>query len=215
MSSDNRLFSDRLNLFLDQHEIFQPLRDLAGYQTMLQVMIDKKNSDKNDPNRRNDLYGPYPVFVRANTGRLPESYYDENDPEPWGLFLNESRSGVLWQTLSGMMDNDQGFAGAYLELALDTSLSVDDYARELAKLNGSWISYMNRNTHLHDHHHSLYHSVSCAGCTALAAVTVQSSEMTKFFKENLHGLLPKDRLAFLQEKKLLPLLNHNLPAIEL
>lgn len=172
-------------------------------------LVEYKSSEcEDDPGRIEDIRGPYEILHQRKYGTLPLG--------AWKLREEESRSGIIWQVLSGAMDKYSPFASAYLSLALDTALGKEDYAKELRKLNKRWGDYLEREGHVSDHHHSVMHStymrVSCPQCSILAALAVQDGAMHDLFvKELLPLKTPKDRQAYLVEKGMMPHLDVMIP----
>ena len=175
----------------------------------LQKLIDYKNGErKDDPARMPDIRGPYEILHQRKYGALPEGI--------WNLRVEESRSGLLWQALSGALDKHPSFATAYISLALDKSLSPEDYRRELIALNKRWADYLERENLVTDHHHGVmrrtYDRVSCVQCSTLTALACQDPSMHDLFVKDLLPLKkPEDRMAFLQERGLVSLLDRMIP----
>ncbi len=168
----------------------------------------KASEHKDDPDRVEGIRGPYEIMHLRKFGRLP--------PGSWNLREEESRSGIIWQVLSGSMDKHPSFAAAYLSLALDSALNLEDYIKELRGLNKRWGDYLDREHLTSDHHHSVMHStyerVACVQCSMLTALAVQDSAMHDLFVNELLPLkTPKDRQAYLAEKGLTPLLDKIIP----
>jgi len=174
----------------------------------------KASEKKDDPERYQGLHGPYEELHLAKTGKLPADYYEDSDPEPWGLRLAESRSNILWQVTSGLMDSYPEFGAAYMGLALDHGLGMKEYARELENLHKDWRGYIEHSGIFRDHKHSVmgkhYHAVSCPACSVLTALASQNSQMTALFKD-MAALKPSERMDFLKDKGLLPYLNMMIP----
>lgn len=172
-------------------------------------LVDFKNSEReDDPSRIADIRGPYEILHQRKYGTLPLG--------SWKLREEESRSGVIWQVLSGAMDKYPSFAAAYLSLALDNALGTEDYTKELRGLNKRWGDYLEREGHTSDHHHSVMHGtymrVACVQCSMLTALAVQDGAMHDLFvKELLPLKSPKDRQAYLVEKGLIPYLDKMIP----
>ncbi len=181
---------------------------------LLRLMALKSTERKDDPERRQDLYGPYEELVMQATGRLPEGYYEVGDDAPWGLLLHESRSNILWQVLSGMIDHRPEFAAAYMGLALDHSLSVDEYARELGKIHHNWRQYHATQNIFSNHRHQAmkdqYHAVSCPACSVLTSMVCQDPKMNELFQK-LIPMTIDERKFFLEEQGFAPLLNVMIP----
>jgi hypothetical protein len=175
----------------------------------LAKLFDYKQSErKDDPARIEGIRGPYEIMHLRKYGQLPIG--------SWNLREEESRSGVIWQVLSGAMDPYPSFASAYLSLALDKALSTEDYTKELRALNKQWGDFLDRQGFTSDHHHSVmrgtYHRVSCVQCSTLTALACQDEAMHDLFvKELLPLKTPKDRQAYLAEKGLIPLLDKMIP----
>jgi hypothetical protein len=179
--------------------------DLAGRASM----IEKPVGLKNDPARRDDLYGPVEQSALLKTGRLPEAYYDKDNDTPWGLLPDESRSNILWQVTAGLLDKQPEFAAAYLALALDKGLKNDDYAKELKTLNDDWKKHLSQLGAAHDHVHGAmtktYNRVSCPACSMLTSLACRDAGVYALFQEML-SLKPADRRIYLQDRGLTPLL---------
>lgn len=172
------------------------------------LSIFKAAERKDDPARMPDIRGPYEILHQRKYGRLPDDI--------WNLRVEESRSGLLWQSLSGMMDNYPDFAAAYIALALSSSLTAEEYRRELIALNKSWGAYLERENLTSDHHHSAmrgtYHRVSCVQCSTLTMLACQDPEIHDLFvKELLPLKSPQDRMDLLKEKGLYTLLDVMVP----
>ena len=178
-------------------------------KSALSKLMDFKAAERqDDPDRIEDIRGPYEIMHLRKYGALPVGM--------WKLREEESRSGVIWQVLSGMLDQHPSFASAYLSLALDKSLGRDDYAKELRNLNKSWGDYLDRAGLLTDHKHSVmrgtYHRVGCVQCSILTAMACQDAEMHDLFVKDLLPLKdPKDRYAYLAEKGLIDWLDKMIP----
>ena len=194
------------------------LSKLGIGETIISELVKfKQNEAKDDPERRLGIHGPYEEIILRQTGRLPKDYYDRQEDGPWGLRGLESRSNILWQVLSGIIDNEPYFASSYMSLALDKALDDDSYAAELFKLNQDWGSYVDKSflnkSHKHHsaggHQHSLtdvYGRVACPACSVLTAVALRDAGMHAVFTEML-PLNAADRKAFLEEKGFAPLLD--------
>lgn len=175
----------------------------------LSKLIDFKASEReDDPARIEDIRGPYEILHLRKFGQLPLG--------SWNLREEESRSGVIWQVLSGAMDKYPSFAAAYLSLALDNALGAEDYTKELRTLNKRWGDYLDHEGLTSDHHHSVMHNtykrVACVQCSTLTALAVQDAAMHDLFvKELLPLKTPQDRQAYLAEKGLVPLLDTMIP----
>lgn len=188
-----------------------------GENALGELMKFKASERKDDPSRRQGIHGPYETAVLLRTGKLPPEYYEEGDPEPWGLRIRESRSNILWQVLSGLMNSHSEFGTAYLTLALDRSLDDDDYTIELRKLNKNWGDFLEKASVIRDHHHTAmthtYNRVSCPACSTLTALACQDAEMHALFMEMI-PLSSANRRKFLSEKGLLPLLDTMIPEMK-
>lgn len=186
----------------------------VGERAMAELMAFKSSERKDDPARVSGIHGPYEELTIRKTGRLPDDYFAEGDPEPWGLRSRESRSNILWQVLAGVMDRHPEFGTNYMALALDNSLNDDDYAKELGKLNKEWGNFLDHAGVFRDHHHSAmgheYKRVACPACSTLTALAVKDTGMQFIFRELL-PLNMADRRRLLAEKGLLPLLDRMIP----
>lgn len=166
--------------------------------------------DKNDENRREDLYGPYEAVWLERAGKLPPEYYEENDPEPWKLLPDEARRNILWQALSGCLDINKEWAFIYIQLVMDRALNDNEFATELKKINTQFLHSLD---HRHDHHHGMKHKVGhidCPGCSATAGLLMIDPVIREKFESELHGLQklhPKEREALLKSKGLDSYLN--------
>ena len=185
-----------------------------GEKAVAELMAFKAAERKDDPARLQEIHGPYEELTIRKTGKLPADYYAAGDPEPWGLRVRESRSNILWQVLSGVMDKHYEFGANYMALALDNALDDDDYAKELRKLNKSWGDFLDHAGVFRDHQHSAmghtYARVACPACSMLTALACQDAGMQIVFKE----LLPlgiADRRKLLSERGLMPLLDTMIP----
>ena len=174
----------------------------------------KAAEDKADPSRVQGIHGPYEELTLRKTGKLPADYFAANDPEPWGLRVAESRSNILWQVVSGVMDQHPEFAANYMALALDSALGDEDYTKEARGLNKSWGDYLDHAGVFRDHHHSAmrhdYQRVACPACSTLTALAVQDAGMRDVFNQML-PLSVTERRMFLNEKGLMPLLDIMIP----
>ncbi len=190
------------------------LPPIIGEKAIQDLMAFKASEKKNDPERQQGLHGPYEEATLRKTGRLPGDYYSANDPEPWGLRLRESRSNILWQVLSGVMDRHPEFGSAYMALALDMALGKDDYAKELRGLNKSWSDYLDHSTFFNDHHHGAmthtYMRVACPACSMLTALAASDAGMQNIFREMLL-MGTAERREFLNQKGLMPLMDRMIP----
>lgn len=179
-----------------------------------ELMAFKASERKDDPERLQGIHGPYEELILLKTGHMPKDYYEAGDPDPWGLRIQESRSNILWQVTSGMMDQFPEFGGAYMALALDHGLGSNEYALELGKLNKDWRRYVEHSGMFRDHVHRsmghVYHSVSCPACSVLTAMASQNEGMISLFKE-MAPLKAEDRRTFLKDRGLLPYLNMMVP----
>lgn len=186
----------------------------GGAKALQRLMAFKASERKDDPERRLGLQGPYEQLVLQKTGRLPDDYYAAGDDIPWGLRIQESRSNILWQVLSGMLDHRPEFAAAYMGLALDQALNVDDYAKELGKIHKSWTEYHSTKSIFNNHSHSAmksqYHSVSCPACSVLTAMVCQDEAMNTLFQKLIPMKL-EERKAFMTEQGFAPLLTVMIP----
>lgn len=181
----------------------------------IKAIIDfKDTATKSNPDRYQDIHGPFEELTLRKTGKLPPEYYEVGDDEPWGFRVPESRSNILWQVLSGSMDRHPEFATNYMALALDTALGDEDYIKELKGLNKSWGDYYYMSHVFGDHNHtSMAHTfarVACPACSMLASIACRDEGMQSVFKEML-PLKPADRKEFLSEKGLLGLLDVMVP----
>lgn len=186
----------------------------APEESLRTVQAIKQTALKHDPARQPGLHGPYEEAHLLETGRLPAAYYDAADDAPWGLLIPESRSNILWQSLSGMLDRQPDFGSAYMGLSLDRGIDGGDYARELKSLNGSFRSYLEKSAEpSHAHHRrmgSLYHSTSCPACNVLTSMACQDAGLGEIFK-SITGLKSADRVAALRENGFTPLFNVLIP----
>lgn len=195
------------------------LRDLAPKhkipETTLSALVAfKASEDKHDPARKQGRHGPYEELTLRKTGRLPADYYEDDDAEPWGLRVMESRSNILWQVLSGAMDKHPDFAAHYMALALDMTLGDNDYTKELKQLNKEWGEFQFK-SHFHaGQQHSamshIYGQVACPACSVLTALAIRDNGMKDLFAE-MQTMKPQDRCAYLKEKNLLGLLDKMIP----
>lgn len=173
----------------------------------------REREEKNDPRRRNDLYGPYEAVWLARTNFLPPEYFEEGDPDPWKLLGDEARRNILWQALSGCLDIKGEWALVYIQLALDKALDDDDFAKELAKVNKQFLHSLDHRHHTLAHHHAMQHQmrhIDCAGCSATAALLmVDKNIRSRFEKEiqTLEKLQPHERLELLKSQGLDKYLN--------
>ncbi len=198
------------------------IRDLmmmeGGENALQRLMAFKASERKDDPDRRQALHGPYEELILQKTGRLPEDYYQDGDDIPWGLRLQESRSNILWQVLSGMLDHRPEFAAAYLGLSLDQSLNIDEYSKELKSIHSKWADYHATknifNTHRHGAMKGQYNSVSCPACSVLTAMVCQDEAMNKLFQKLIPMSL-EERNHFMKEQGFTPLLAVMIPEQQL
>jgi len=188
----------------------------VGANAMKELLAFKASESKGDSSRHQDIYGPYEVLTIHQTGFLPDDYYEEGDDIPWGLRVAESRSNILFQIVSGMMDEFPPFAAPYLGLVLDRSLADEDYVQELRTLNGDWDRFLQQASLPMGHQHRVmrttYSGVSCPACSLLTALGVQYEGMGEIFND-LVGLKPEERVAALTEKGLMPLLNVTIDSV--
>lgn len=212
------MITGRVNFFAraGAHKVELPHVNI-GEKAIAELMAFKASERKDDPARIQGIHGPYEELSLRKTGKLPADYFAEGDPAPWGLRIRESRSNILWQVLSGIMDKHTEFGANYMALALDQSLGEQDYAKELRKLNKSWGDFLEHAGVSRDHHHSAmgqeYRRVACPACSTLTALVCQDVGMQEIFKE----LLPlgmADRRRLLAEKGLLPLLDTMIPDVK-
>jgi hypothetical protein len=180
----------------------------VGKSALAKLIAFKASEREDDPARIEDIRGPYEILHLRKFGQLPLG--------SWNLREEESRSGVVWQVLSGAMDKYPSFAAAYLSLALDNVLSAEEYTKELRALNKRWGDYLDSEGHTSDHHHSVMHNhysrVSCVQCSQLTALAIQDPVMHDLFvKELLPLKSPQDRQAYLAEKGFMPLLDRMIP----
>lgn len=191
--------------------------DNAGIaaKMMSELMNFKASENKADPERQQGLHGPYEELMRLRTGNLPADYYEPGDEQPWGLRPQESRSNILWQVLSGVMDHAPDFGAAYMTLTLDRGLADHDYRHELANLHKDWARYIEHAGLIRDHQHKrmshIYKSVSCPACSILTATACRDPAMNALFHEML-PLKAADRRQLLQDRNMAPLLNIMIPA---
>lgn len=185
-------------------------------QDIKKLMAFKETEQKNDPARVQGIHGPYEEMVLTKTGKLPEDYYEDGDgdDEPWGLRIPESRSNILWQVTSGMMDRYPEFGGAYMALALDHGLGDKEYVTELTGLHRDWRNYVEHAGLLNDHQHQtmghIYRSVACPACSVLTAMASRDEKMITLFK-SMTGLKPAERREFLRDRGLLPYMDMMIP----
>ncbi|MBU3655485.1 MAG: hypothetical protein FGM23_03895 [Alphaproteobacteria bacterium] len=188
----------------------------VGANAMKELLAFKASERKDDPSRLQGIHGPYEVLTIHQTGRLPDDYYAEGDDIPWGLRVAESRSNILFQIVSGMMDEYPQFAAPYLGLVLDRSLADEDYAQELRTLNGDWDRFLQQASLPMGHQHQAmsvtYSRLPCPACCTLTALVVRDKGMGAIFR-GLLDLKPEDRVAALTEKGLMPLLDVTIDSV--
>ena len=188
----------------------------VGADAMAKLMAFKANESKDDPSRLQGIHGPYEVLTIQQTGRLPDDYYEKDDDTPWGLRVAESRSNILFQIVSGMMDKHPDFAAPYLGLVLDLSLADEDYVTELGQLNKDWNKFIEQTTMPMRHQHQAmsvtYSRMSCPACSLLTALAVRDEGMGAIFR-GLLGLKPEERVAALNAKGLMPLLKVTIDSV--
>ncbi len=181
---------------------------------MTELMRFKASENKADPARLPGLHGPYEELVLTRTGKLPDDYFEPGNDTPWNLRPQESRSNILWQVLSGVMDHAPDFAAAYMALALDRGLADTDYAHELRNLHKDWGRYIEHAGLIRDHQHSrmhhIYKSVACPACSILTATACRDPGMNALFREML-PLKAAERRELLQQRGLTPLLTIMIP----
>jgi hypothetical protein len=163
---------------------------------------------EDDPARIADIRGPYEIYYKHKHGRYPEG--------TWNLRVEESRSGLVWQALSGILDPYPDFAAAYLALGLDKGLDEKTFVQELRALNKSWEKYIElaglATDHTHTNMRKTFMRVDCAQCSMLAAIACRDEALNTMFVKDLLPLKnPNDRMAFLKEQGLLPLLDTMIP----
>ncbi|PZP55137.1 MAG: hypothetical protein DI586_07790 [Micavibrio aeruginosavorus] len=188
-----------------------------GQKALAELVLFKAIEHKDDPARIHGIHGPYEELTIRKTGKLPADYFAGSDPEPWGLRIRESRSNILWQVLSGVMDKHAEFGMNYMALTLDNSLSDEDYAKELGRLNKDWGDFLDHSGVFRDHHHTAmgheYKRVACPACSTLTALACQDAGMQALFRELL-PLDTADRRKLLSEKGLMPLLDKMIPDVK-
>lgn len=213
------LFAGRANARSD-HSI--GLADLmleeTGAKLIQRLVTFKASQRKDDPERRQGIHGPYEEIVLMKTGRLPSDYYEEGDDVPWGLRVAESRSGILWQVLSGILDHRPEFAAAYMGVSMDLVLDDELYQKELRRLNAEWSGFNQSSRAMNDHyHHSsmrrTYSSVACPACSVLTAIVCEDEGMNKLF-QSLRDLSVEGRREFLEQQGFGSLLNVMIPEPE-
>ncbi|MFN5174347.1 MAG: hypothetical protein ACK5WY_01840 [Holosporaceae bacterium] len=187
----------------------------VGANAMKKLLAFKASESKDDPSRLQGIHGPYEVLTIQQTGRLPDDYYAEGDYIPWGLRVAESRSNILFQIVSGMLDKFPQFGKEYMGLAL-AQLADEDYVQELRTLNGDWDRFLQQASlpmgHQHQVMRTTYSGVSCPACSLLTALAVNDKGMGEIFNDLL-GLKPEERVAALNEKGLMPLLNVTIDSV--
>lgn len=185
-----------------------------GANLIQRLIVFKADQEKNDPERRQELYGPYEEIVRMKTGRLPDDYYEEGDDMPWGLRVEESRSSILWQVLSGILDHRPEFAAAYMAVSMDLALDNQSYEKELMRLNKQWLEFNQTSRGLSDHQHKsisrIYGSIACPACSVLTAMVCEDEGMNRLFKDLLK-LDTNERKEFMDHFGYGPLLNILIP----
>jgi hypothetical protein len=185
-----------------------------GARLIQKLISFKAGQVKNDAERRQGLHGPYEEVFLMKTGRLPDDYYEAGDDIPWGLRVAESRSSILWQVLSGILDHRPEFAAAYMAISMDLTLDETSYERELKRLNQQWRAFnqssKGKNNHQHRSMSRVYGSIACPSCSILTAMICQDEKMNEIFR----NLLPLDingRRKFLESYGLGPLLHAMIP----
>lgn len=172
-----------------------------------------QNEKKDDPERRSDLYGPYEAIWIEKTGKLPPEYFDKNDPEPWKLLSDEARRNILWQALSGCLDINNDWSLIYIQLAMDSSLTDDEFATELAKVNKQFLHTLDHRQYGSNYHHVMKHDVGhidCPGCSATAALLMIDPNIRTYFEneiKKLKTLTKHERLEILRNQGLDKFLN--------
>jgi hypothetical protein len=187
----------------------------AGAKLIQRLVAFKASQRKDDPERRHGIHGPYEEIVLMRTGSLPIDYYEEGDDVPWGLRVAESRSGILWQVLSGILDYRPEFAAAYMGVAMDLVLDDEMYEKELRRLNSEWSGFNQSSRAMNDHaHHSsmrrTYSSMACPACSVLTAMVCEDEGMNRLF-QSLKNLSAEDRREFLEHHGFGSLLNVMIP----
>jgi hypothetical protein len=187
----------------------------VGADAMKELLAFKASESKDDSSRLQGIHGPYEVLTIHQTRRLPDDYYAEGDDTPWGLRVAESRSNILFQIVSGMMDKHPDFAAQYLGLAL-ARLADEDYVQELRTLNGDWDRFLQQASLPMGHQHQAmsvtYSRLPCPACCTLTALVVRDKGMGAIFR-GLLDLKPKSRVAALTEKGLMPLLDVTIDSV--
>jgi len=183
-----------------------------------QRLIDFKAAErKDDPTRIQGIHGPYEETHVRCKGQLPDDYFAKNDPEPWGLRIEESKSNILWQILSGVMDSYPDFGAQYLGLVLDKALPETSYVLELKKLNKDWGDAFEtmgvRKDHAHESMKGAFKRVDCAACNLLTAAAIRDDGMMNEFKA-LRGKNPQERVEYLQSKGFDVLLTVSIPSVQ-
>lgn len=184
---------DSIILSAQVSEVFKKIRNLEN---------------KDDPLRRDDLYGPYEAIWLQKTGKLPPEYYEENDPNPWKLHADEARRNILWQALSGCLDINTEWSLIYIQLVMDDALNDDDFAKELAKINKQFLHSLDHRSQNHNHHQTMQQTVGhidCPGCSATAALLLIDPVIRQKFEAelaHLNQLTPQERLELLRSQKL-------------
>ena len=213
------LFTDRANARTGYSVgLADLMMEEAGAKLIQRLVAFKAGQRKDDPERRQGIHGPYEEIVLIKTGKLPIDYYEEGDDVPWGLLVAESRSGILWQVLSGILDHRPEFAAAYMGVAMDLTLNDEMYERELRRLNNEWSGFNQSSKAINDHrHHSsmrrTYSSVACPACSVLTAMVCEDEGMNRLF-QSLKDLSVEGRREFLEYQGFGSLLNVMIPEPE-
>jgi|GEM_PF-2082244 len=193
--------------------LIETMKLQLGEHGFSRLMAFKASEFKTDPERRLGLHGPYEELVIQSTGKLPEGYYDNDDPSPWGLRLDESRANILWQVLSGMLDHRPEFGAAYMGLVLDNTLDVVSYSKELNGIHKDWARVLLSapiSGHQHQSLKGVYQSVSCAACSVLTAMVCADEKMNRLF-QSIVKMKPREREAFLEDQGFATLINIMIP----
>jgi hypothetical protein len=191
------------------------LRNLGLTPLSFQRLVDFKLGErKDDPTRVHGIHGPFEETHLKIHGRLPDDYFAKGDPVPWGLRIEESKSNILWQILSGVMDSCPEFGSAYLALVLDKGLNRDTYINELMNLNKDWGDSFEklgvRKDHRHQSMKSIFTRVDCAACNILTAAAIRDDGMIGEFKA-LIGKTREERIEYLKSKGFDVLLTFSIP----
>lgn len=194
------------------------MREETGAKLIQRLVAFKASQRKDDPERRHGIHGPYEEIVLMKTGRLPSDYYEDGDDVPWGLRIAESRSSILWQVLSGILDHRPEFAAAYMGVAMDLALDDEMYEKELRRLNAEWSGFNQSSKAMNDHyHHSsmrrTYSNVACPACSVLTSMVCADEGMNKLF-QSLKDLSVEGRREFLEHQGFGSLLNVMIPEPE-